>query len=91
MGTRFGGKLQALVCHECGSSTGDGMGWIAQVVVDSDDARVPAEAVVYCPACAEREFEYVSARVFSRSVKKPVASAWRRQRAAGAGARRESA
>jgi hypothetical protein len=56
------------MCHECGSSTGDGMGWIAQVVVDPDDARVPAEAVVYCPACAEREFEYVSARVFSRSV-----------------------
>jgi hypothetical protein len=33
------------------------MGWIAQVVVHPDDACVAAEAVVYCPACAEREFE----------------------------------
>jgi hypothetical protein len=55
------------VCHECGSWTGDGMGWIAHLVVDPDDARIAAEAVVYCPACAAREFEYVSARPLLRS------------------------
>ena len=67
METRLGSGPQALVCHECRSSTGDGMGWIAQVIVDPDDTGIAAEAIVYCPTCAEREFEYVSA-LLSRSV-----------------------
>jgi hypothetical protein len=40
----------ALVCIECGDEDGDdGRGWCAYVFEDA--------ILVYCPDCAEREFE----------------------------------
>ena len=43
-----------LTCVECGRvQPGGARGWKAYLTTDEDD---PAEAVVYCPECAEREF-----------------------------------
>jgi DNA-directed RNA polymerase subunit RPC12/RpoP len=41
-------------CAECGREHAAGeRGWKAYLTVDEDE---PAEAVVYCPECGEREF-----------------------------------
>jgi hypothetical protein len=41
-------------CIECGrEQPPDERGWKAYLTVDEDE---PAEAVVYCPDCAQREF-----------------------------------
>ena len=47
-----------LRCAECGTTSSDGIGWRALLAtdIDDDDEPVPVEAVVYCPACALREF-----------------------------------
>ena len=58
--------VDVLVCHECGSASADGAGWISCLVPDPDRPAAPVEVVVYCPLCAEREFEYVSARMTPR-------------------------
>jgi hypothetical protein len=43
-----------LQCVECGRVSREGeRGWTAHLTVDEDD---PAEVVVYCPECDEREF-----------------------------------
>jgi DNA-directed RNA polymerase subunit RPC12/RpoP len=43
-----------LTCVECGrEQTADERGWRAYLTTDEDE---PAEAVVYCPECATREF-----------------------------------
>lgn len=42
-------------CIECDVvATGPADGWKAHISDATDD--VPAEVVIYCPACAEREF-----------------------------------
>ncbi len=44
-------RAEPLRCVECGRVQAAGAhGWKAYLTVD------PAEAVVYCPECAEREF-----------------------------------
>jgi hypothetical protein len=46
--------LAELVCVESGrKQPADERGWKAYLTVDEDE---PAEAVVYCPYCAAREF-----------------------------------
>jgi hypothetical protein len=43
-----------MTCVECSrEQAASKRGWKAYLTVDEDE---PAEAVVYCPACAEREF-----------------------------------
>jgi DNA-directed RNA polymerase subunit RPC12/RpoP len=45
---------QRLTCVECGREhDADGRGWKAYLTTGEDE---PAEAVVYCPECAAREF-----------------------------------
>jgi hypothetical protein len=45
---------ERLQCVECGrEQPADEQGWRAYLTVDEDE---PAEAVVYCPDCATREF-----------------------------------
>jgi hypothetical protein len=47
-------QTERLTCVECGREQDDGgRGWRAYLTVDEDE---PAEAVVFCPECAEREF-----------------------------------
>lgn len=42
------------VCAECGREQAvDERGWQAHLTTDEDE---PAEAIVYCPDCAVREF-----------------------------------
>jgi DNA-directed RNA polymerase subunit RPC12/RpoP len=44
-----------LTCVECGRAQAAGeRGWRTYLTVDEDE---PAEAVVYCPDCASREFQ----------------------------------
>ena len=48
------GHAEGLDCIECGrEEASDERGWKAYLTTDEDEA---AEAVVYCPDCAEREF-----------------------------------
>jgi hypothetical protein len=43
-----------LTCAECGRQKTEGeRGWRAYLTTDEDE---PAEAIVYCPDCAVREF-----------------------------------
>jgi DNA-directed RNA polymerase subunit RPC12/RpoP len=50
----FAGMTEVPKCVECGrEQAADERGWKAYLTVDEDE---PAEAVVYCPECAEREF-----------------------------------
>ena len=42
-------------CLECGCRADDGKGWRAYLVDDPNDDEEPY-VVVYCPACAQREF-----------------------------------
>jgi hypothetical protein len=45
---------EPLTCTECGREQAAGeRGWRAYPTTDEDE---PAEAVVYCPECAAREF-----------------------------------
>ena len=46
---------EPLRCVECGrvQTAAGARGWRAYLTTDEDE---PAEAVVYCPECAEREF-----------------------------------
>lgn len=47
-------SVRRLVCEECGRvSPENERGWTAYLTTDEDE---PAEAVVYCPACAANEF-----------------------------------
>jgi hypothetical protein len=47
-------KSDRLTCVECRREQGDDeRGWHAYLTTDEDDS---AEALVYCPECAEREF-----------------------------------
>ena len=50
-----GEAAEPLRCVECGrvQTAPVARGWRAYLTVDDDE---PAEAVVYCPECAEREF-----------------------------------
>jgi DNA-directed RNA polymerase subunit RPC12/RpoP len=50
-----GDQTERLTCVECGREQADDeRGWKAYLTVDEDES---AEAVVYCPDCAVREFE----------------------------------
>ena len=56
-GTKFlcasGRRLTRTACEECGRvSRQDERGWTAHLTVDEDE---PAEVVLYCPKCDERE------------------------------------
>jgi hypothetical protein len=37
-------------------------GWIGQIVDDHENPAVQRDVAVYCPVCAQREFEMVSPR-----------------------------
>lgn len=55
-----GDDRAALVCRECGREQAAGeRGWRAYLTTDEYE---PAEAVVYCPDCAHREFGRSGAR-----------------------------
>jgi hypothetical protein len=57
-----GDLAESLTCIECGREQAvDERGWKAYLTVDEDE---PAEAIVYCPDCAAREF---GARVSSEA------------------------
>jgi hypothetical protein len=47
-----------LLCVECGREQRDGeRGWRAVLTTDKDEPNYePAEAIIYCPDCAAREF-----------------------------------
>jgi hypothetical protein len=46
---------EGLACIECGrKQASDERGWKAYLTTDEDE---PAEAIVYCPECADREFQ----------------------------------
>jgi DNA-directed RNA polymerase subunit RPC12/RpoP len=50
----FAGMTHVPKCLECGREQSAGeRGWSAYLTTDEDE---PAEAVVYCPDCAAREF-----------------------------------
>jgi hypothetical protein len=45
-------------CEECGKlGEGPMEGWRALLGVDIDDENEPTETYLFCPACAEREFD----------------------------------
>jgi hypothetical protein len=46
----------SLVCVECKRTDEAGRAWKAVVAMNPDDVEEPAEVVVYCPACWDREF-----------------------------------
>jgi hypothetical protein len=53
-------RAERLACVECGREQAGGeRGWRAYLTTDEDE---PAEALVYCPACAAREFGRRGAR-----------------------------
>jgi hypothetical protein len=54
--TDSGNPLKMLRCIECGAESERGLDWEARIAYDPDDEGDPAEIVVYCPACAMREF-----------------------------------
>jgi hypothetical protein len=45
-----------LRCIECGAESERGLDWEARIAYDPDDDDEPAEVVVFCPVCAQREF-----------------------------------
>jgi len=51
-----------LCCDECGCVTHLAPGWIAQIVSDPESSEGARDITVYCPVCAQREFEVVSPR-----------------------------
>ena len=51
-----------LCCDECGCVTHRAPGWIAQIVSDPESSEGARGITVYCPVCAQREFEVVSPR-----------------------------
>jgi hypothetical protein len=52
--------VRSLECVDCGRvSEDDEPGWTARLTVDEDE---PAEAVIYCPECDEREFDTETSR-----------------------------
>jgi len=51
-----------LCCDECGCVSDAARGWIGQVIEDPERANAGKEIAVYCPVCAQREFELVSQR-----------------------------
>jgi hypothetical protein len=46
-------QADRLTCVECGREQAAARGWRAYLTVDEAE---PAEAVVYCPECSDREF-----------------------------------
>ena len=46
-----------LGCVECAARTTDGIDWRAYLTVGDEGAEDDEEVAVYCPECAEREFE----------------------------------
>jgi Zn finger protein HypA/HybF involved in hydrogenase expression len=51
-----------LRCEECECASHTARGWIAQIVDDQEAAQGQRDVAVYCPVCAQREFEVVSMR-----------------------------
>jgi Zn finger protein HypA/HybF involved in hydrogenase expression len=51
-----------LRCEECECASRTARGWIAQIVDDREAAQGQRDVAVYCPVCAQREFEVVSTR-----------------------------
>ena len=50
-------KLAAVVrCQECDCVSEDAREWIAKIVEDDEEPETEHYVVLYCPACAEREF-----------------------------------
>ena len=47
---------ETLYCIECAAKTTDGYGWRAYLTVGDEDNEEALEAVVFCLACAAREF-----------------------------------
>jgi hypothetical protein len=44
-------------CEQCGCTSEDARDWIAKLIDDEDEPEYESFVVLYCPACAEREFE----------------------------------
>jgi Zn finger protein HypA/HybF involved in hydrogenase expression len=51
-----------LCCEECGCLSDVARGWIGQIVDDHESPEAQRDVAVYCPVCAQREFEMVSPR-----------------------------
>jgi len=51
-----------LCCEECGCLSDVARGWIGQIVDDHESTEAQRDVAVYCPVCAQREFEMVSPR-----------------------------
>ena len=48
----------ALICEECGRKADvEAAGWRIYRVEDTEDPDAPPFICVYCPECAEREFD----------------------------------
>jgi hypothetical protein len=44
-------------CEECGCTSGSAHGWVAFIAFDPDDPDDERVTVVYCPPCADEQFE----------------------------------
>jgi hypothetical protein len=56
-----------LRCAECDTVCEYAEGWVAYRIDDEEESEVPGYVAVYCPQCAEREFEFRSPRTQGRS------------------------
>lgn len=45
-----------LICIEWVETSQDGVGWRALLTVGDEDAEDVEEVAIFCPACAEQEF-----------------------------------
>jgi ribosomal protein L44E len=55
-----GGKKGVMLrCEECDAMCEYAEGWLAYRIDDEDESEGPGYVAVYCPQCAEREFESV--------------------------------
>jgi hypothetical protein len=46
-----------LHCEECQCVSEDARDWIAHLAEDEEEPEIEPYVVLYCPACAEREFQ----------------------------------
>jgi hypothetical protein len=54
---------EMLRCEECDAVCDYGAGWIAHLIDDDEEPEQGTSVVDYCPACAAREFGFVSNRL----------------------------
>jgi hypothetical protein len=56
-----------LRCEECDAVCEYAEGWIAHLIDDDEEPKQDSFVVHYCPACAAREFGFVSKKPLGRT------------------------